>query len=408
MNVNLNEKLPSGWHFARFDEFLERVERKFIIDDSATYNTVGVRWYGQGAFIREALMGMSIRRKQQWIIKSGDVVYNKLFAWKGSFAIADDVVDGCIVSDKFPTYRANTSIIDPKYLRYYFTTTQLAQKAQELSKGAAAISKLTLNPPQFWDLTIPIPIIDEQRRIVARIEELAARIEEARELRRWAAEEIVALSASITRSLFDFKQTRMKPIEDLVGKKNLKNGLSIKSTNDYSHIRCLRLSALRNGKIDCSDSKTVPLTEDEASSYLIQENDVFIVRGNGSKDLVGRAGLVEKAIPGTIFPDLFIRIPLNRNLILPEFFVSWWNSKTMRDAIEEAAKTTSGIWKINQSHISSFVVPILPLDEQNRIIAYLNCMQSKLDALRCLQNETAAELDALMPAILERAFRGEL
>jgi type I restriction enzyme S subunit len=41
-------------------------------------------------------------------------------------------------------------------------------------------------------------------------------------------------------------------------------------------------------------------------------------------------------------------------------------------------------------------------------VAYLDNMQSKLDALKCLQNETAAELDALMPSILDRAFRGEL
>jgi type I restriction enzyme S subunit len=49
-----------------------------------------------------------------------------------------------------------------------------------------------------------------------------------------------------------------------------------------------------------------------------------------------------------------------------------------------------------------------PKDEQCRIVAYLDGLQAKLDALRCLQSETAAELDALMPSILDKAFRGEL
>jgi type I restriction enzyme S subunit len=173
----------NSWRSARFDEIFERVDRKFLLDDSEQYKCVGVRWYGMGAFVRGRLLGAEISRKQQWLLRSGDIVYNKLFAWKGAFAIADDSVDGCIVSDKFPTYRANSERVDKRWLRYYFQTPILAQQAQTLSKGAAAISKLTLNPPQFWDLSIPLPPLPEQRRIVARIEELAAKINEVRTLR---------------------------------------------------------------------------------------------------------------------------------------------------------------------------------------------------------------------------------
>lgn len=245
-------------------------------------------------------------------------------------------------------------------------------------------------------------------RIVARIEELAARIEEARELRWRAIAEIEALFVSIARSSFNFNEDSMITIDELVGKKNLKNGLSIKTINEKSTVKCIRLSALRNGKIDCLDSKPIPLNETEAVPYLVKDKDVFIVRGNGSKDLVGRAGMIDNAAPGIIFPDLFIRIPLDKKRILPEFFVACWNSKTMRSIIEEAAKTTSGIWKINQGHIASFSIPLPELKEQHRIVGRLDALRTKLDALKRHQAETAAELDALMPAVLERAFRGEL
>jgi type I restriction enzyme S subunit len=137
---------------ARFRDIMKRVERKIIVDDATEYCTVGVRWYGNGAFVRDRLLGSDIVRKQQWIIKSGDIVYNKLFAWKGAFAIADDQVDGHIVSDKFPTYTIDHTVVDEAFLRFFFQTEGLATQAERLSKGAAAISKLTLNPPQFWDL----------------------------------------------------------------------------------------------------------------------------------------------------------------------------------------------------------------------------------------------------------------
>ena len=49
-----------------------------------------------------------------------------------------------------------------------------------------------------------------------------------------------------------------------------------------------------------------------------------------------------------------------------------------------------------------------PIDEQRNIVAHLDALQSKIDALKRHQTETAAELDALLPAVMERAFRGEL
>lgn len=59
-----------------FSEFLRRVDRKVTIDDAAFHKCVGVRWYGLGAYVRETKIGFDISRKQQWLIKTGDVVYN--------------------------------------------------------------------------------------------------------------------------------------------------------------------------------------------------------------------------------------------------------------------------------------------------------------------------------------------
>ena len=53
-------------------------------------------------------------------------------------------------------------------------------------------------------------------------------------------------------------------------------------------------------------------------------------------------------------------------------------------------------------------IPVPPQKEQRRIVAYLDALQTQVDALKKLQAQTAAELDALLPAILDRAFKGEL
>lgn len=155
-----------------FRDLLKRVERPLMVVDGEEYDCVGVRWWGRGAFIRETKPGEQIAKKKQYTIRSGDIVYNKLFAWRGAFAIADETVDGCIVSDKFPTYRLVSGIIVPEYLGVLFQSPGLAARSADKSTGMASVSKFTLNPPRFWELSIPVPSIDEQLEIVRRVQQI--------------------------------------------------------------------------------------------------------------------------------------------------------------------------------------------------------------------------------------------
>jgi type I restriction enzyme S subunit len=271
-------ELPEEWRIARFDEFLKRIDRKITTDDSALYNCVGVRWYGMGAFIREKLLGMNISRKQQWIIKAGDVVYNKLFAWKGAFAVADKSVDGCIVSDKFPTYEIDLDIINPQFLGYYFQTPQLADKAQDMSKGAAAISKLTLNPPQFWDLIIPLPPLPEQKRIVAKIAELDTKIKESIKLRQQATYEAEALMSSLI-----VRMLEGIPIDRClhhVLSEEPKNGWSARCDNVETGVPVLTLSAVTGFHYRKTEFKKTSEPTSPNGNYWLRVGDLLITRSN--------------------------------------------------------------------------------------------------------------------------------
>ena len=53
-------------------------------------------------------------------------------------------------------------------------------------------------------------------------------------------------------------------------------------------------------------------------------------------------------------------------------------------------------------------MPIIPLSEQRRTVAYLDDLQARVDPLKRLQAQTSAELDAMLPSILDKAFSGEL
>lgn len=400
--------MTEKWPRVCFGDFLRPHLRPYQLGPEQDANLVGMRLYGGGAFHRELKPAMRIVKKSHFIIRAGDVVYNKLFAWKGTFGVVPAELDSMFVSDKFPTYEVDHSKMDLSYLRWYFRYPPLWDEARTMSTGSAALSKLTLNPPKFLLLTIPLPPLEEQRRVVARIEELTADIDEARALRHQATEEARALfGSSVSRVCFASGWPLAK-LGDIVPKDSLRNGKSVKSADAGEGIRCLTLSSVRRGRIQPCDSKPVPLGAVEAKPFLVRKGDVFIVRGSGRRGLCGRAGVNLEECDNIIFPDLFIRVPLPRERISAKFFVAVWNSPATRIAIEERAQTTSGIWKINQGHIVSTRIPVPPLPEQGRIVADLDAVQRDLDAVNYLQAETTAELDALLPAILYRAFKGEL
>jgi type I restriction enzyme S subunit len=400
--------MKKEWPKVRLGEVLRQVERPEAIDASRVYRLIGVRWYGLGLFVREEKIGADIAANRVYSVQPGDFVYNRLFAWKGSFAVAGPESSGAYVSNEFPCFLADRARLDPYFLLWLFREERAWTKVLGLSMGATPTSRNRLKESVFLAMEVPLPPLAEQRRVVARIEELAAQVHEARPLRQHVAREMEALLSSFVSRLCGSAEWDTTTMGDLVGRDSLRNGKSVKSSDVGAGVRCLTLSALRRGRIDIRESKPVPLTAKEAKPFLVRNQDVFIVRGNGSKDLCGLAGMNSEECESVIFPDLFIRVSLPKERISPKFFVAVWNSSTTRIAIEEKAKTTSGIWKINQDHIASIRIPVPPMAQQHRIVAELDALQAEVDTLKRLQTETSAELDVLLPAILDRAFQGAL
>jgi type I restriction enzyme S subunit len=93
----------------------------------------------------------------------------------------------------------------------------------------------------------------------------------------------------------------------------------------------------------------------------------------------------------------------NAKELAPEFLFRWFvnlDLASMQDG--------TSVPQINKGDLGPLQIPVPPLPEQHRIVAEMETLQTELDALKRLQAETAAELDALMPSVLDRAFSGKL
>jgi type I restriction enzyme, S subunit len=93
--------------------------------------------------------------------------------------------------------------------------------------------------------------------------------------------------------------------------------------------------------------------------------------------------------------------------ILPELLLHYLNSPLFRVQVDEKCRglTTP---HIRVQDAPRFALPLPPIDDQHRIVAQLGSLKLEVEALRCLQSEATSDFDALLPAILDRAFKGEL
>lgn len=399
--------MSAPWPNVSLSDLIRLERRPVEVIANQEYQEIGVYCFGRGVFHKQPRSGLEVGDKNLYQLRAGDLILQVTFAWEGAIALCSAEEDGLYGSTRYPTFRVDEERCYPPFLLRYLCTRDGLAQINKICPGSAGRNRV-LSIKRIPEVTIPLPPLPEQRRIVARIEALATKIEEAHDLRGQTIEEVEALRSSAISKLSGLKRWKTKAVREIVGEHALCNGKSVKSFGERSEVRCLVLSSMRNGRINLQDNKAVPLTSEQAMPFLVRRRDVFVMRGNGSKHLCGQAGLAEGEGKNVIFPDLFIRVSLPESEILAEYFVAIWNSGDVRSVIAEKAKTTSGIWKVNQGHIASTLIPVPPLSEQRRIVAYLDGVQAKVDALKKLQVETGSELAALLPSILDKAFKGEL
>jgi type I restriction enzyme S subunit len=389
----------------RFAEFLKPNRRPYTLGPAEDADLVGMRWYGGGPFHRELKEAARIRKKTHFVIRSGDVIYNKLFAWKGAFGIVPSELDGMFVSDKFPTYELDTSLVLAEYLKLYFRFPGLWHDSELLSTGSAAISKLTLNPPRFLDLRLPLIDLELQRSLVELVDQAEAKASRFALLRESSAHVAAALLPGELNQVAEaLADDLMGPLSEvLVGKP--RNGWSPRCDNDSNGVSVLTLSAVTGYRFDRTALKRTSAETRADAEYWAQEGDLLITRSN-TPELVGHAAIVSGLAEPCIYPDLTMRLRIDGKAADRRFVWYWLQSPLVRRYVRRKARGTSPTMKkINQTTVMNIPFPVgLDRKRQVALSRRFDSITEGSDALGASvkQAETAAR--ALAPSLIEHEF----
>jgi type I restriction enzyme S subunit len=253
--------------------------------------------------------------------------------------------------------------------------------------------------------------VSEQRRIVARIEALAAKINEAREVRAEVNEETDALMKANLNRLFgnyydgirgDLNLLRWVQLNDVVT--DVADGPHITPTYVEEGVPFITVLNITSGRIRFGDNKYV--TRDDHAQFQkrarAEVGDVLI-----SKDgTIGIPCLVDTDRPFSFFVSVALVKP--QRDVLDGEFLSWViRAPYLQKRIRERSRGDM-IRHLVLREIRDLTIPLPSLPAQRRIVTELNAFQERVDALKKLQLETAVELHALLPSMLDKAFKGKL
>jgi type I restriction enzyme S subunit len=381
---------------------LDRIE----VDPSQTYEMVGVYSFGRGLFHREPVQGSNTSYRSFYRLKADHIVMSQLFGWEGALALGSGEYAGRYVSPQFPTFLCNPERLYRPYFGWMLRRRSFWEELGTRTRGMGD-RRRTLNPEALLSMTISLPLIPEQRRIVARIEELSVKIEEARTLRQHAAEQAQAFVAAEMHRLFlfDEAQTSVGDFARVQGGFAFPSG-NYDATGTY---QVVRIGNVRDGYLDLSRAPVWwnPAGDARILKYELKPRDLVI----------SMTGTREKRDYGFI-----AKVPENSLLLLNQrvgrfvihreidhdYLFYFLRSPFFRDRLFPSATGTANQANVGNSDIEKIKFAPPPPPEQRRVVAYLDDLRSKVDTVKGLQGESEKELNALMPSILSRAFAGEL
>ncbi|WP_257219710.1 MULTISPECIES: restriction endonuclease subunit S [unclassified Acinetobacter] len=261
--------------------------------------------------------------------------------------------------------------------------------------------------------TIYLPSLAEQQEIVrqldsmlAQVEQIKARLDAIPAILKKFRQSVLADAVSGKLINQDFSSLGFLKLESLILDSG--NGLSKRKGDSGNEVTVLRLADFKDAQRVFGNERSILLTEKELLKYKLLQNDILVVRVNGSVDIAGKFILHKDNEKDEAYCDHFIRLRIDQQKLLPEYLLYIANEGSGRDYLVNSLSTSAGQNTINQASIKGLQLRVPEIKYQDMIIQTVEKLFKHSFKIEETVLSAQKRVNLLTQSILAKAFSGEL
>ena len=374
---------------------------------------------GNGKYLDKSSRFLTLEKAKELnctFIQKGDVLVARLAEplgraciFPGDSKISVTAVDVCII-------RFGENRINHEWLISVLNSPKIRKTVENLSSGT---TRKRISRRNLATIQIPLPPLNEQKRIVAKIEALQTKSTAVKEELEAIKPLLDQFRQSVLASAFrgnltkDWReQNRDIPWEHTTLKSVIKdrprNGYSPKAVDYPTQVKSFSLSATTSGIFKPEYFKYLDKEIKQDSHLWLKPGDILIQRSN-TLEYVGTSAIYTGEYGDFIYPDTVMKVQVNEDKTNNKFIhYSLSNKKTRQYFKNNATGTAGNMPKINQKTVMNIPIALPPLEEQKEIVHRIKSLFKLADNIEQQYQQAEADLETLNQSILAKAFRGEL
>lgn len=384
------EKAVTAWPSVPLSEVLRQVADPSSVKIDEDYPNLGIYSYGRGLFKKSPIRGAESSAKTLYRVKRNHFIYSRLFAFEGAYGAVSDEYDSHFVSNEYPMFECVENRIDLRYLVRYF---QRSETWREVAASATGMGhrRQRVQPDQFLKHSIPLPSIEEQRRVVSRIEMFATKLEAAEkaeaEVREQNQRLLEAAFCVITEGAPLHRLGEIAPLT--------RRPATIDPLQSYPGVS---VRSFGRGTFHNPPQQGSELTWEKP--HLVRAGDILISNIKAWEGAIAVAQPKDDGRYGSHRYLTYVPIPDVATARFICFFL------LTSEGLHHVGKASPGSADRNRTTSAKSLLEIpVPLPNYQQQL-WFGELFDKVETVQQLQAETMTERQVLLPAILNRSFNG--
>lgn len=398
-------KVPENWCWVKLGTVITASKEKQDAFDSET-KYVGLEHIEKDTGNISFALADEVKSTKS-VFKCGDILYGKLRPYLNKHGIVD--FNGVCSTDilVFNAIKGDNRLYD-----FYFSLPHFIEYAVSNSKG---INLPRVSEKVILEIPFPMPPQGEQSRIVARIESLFAKLDEAKEKIQEVLDGADLRRAAILHQAFTGKLTEKWRKENSVDDESWKEklfadfcetqyGYTESATNDPIGPKFLRITDIQDNQVEWNKVPYCKITNDDFEKYRLSYGDIVVARTGAT---TGKSFLIED-VTDAVFASYLIGIKIKeKSMVMPHFVYKFMQSAFYWQQITDF-KIGIAQPGVNAKKLKTLRIKIPQIEEQQEIVRLLDNLLSREQSTVTACEEALTTIDTLKKSILARAFRGEL